>query len=69
MKLASFFSSAPVIWLAICAVGGVVGMWLLCLPFLYGAAVFAVALFLNGQLAEIEDDEPGGFNNPDEKSK
>lgn len=44
-------------------------MWLLDLPFLYGAAVFAVALFLNGVLAEIEDNEPGGFNNPDEKPK
>jgi hypothetical protein len=69
MKL-SFLRSWPfIIWLALCALGGALGTWLFEIPFLYGAGIFAVCLFLNGELAEIEDNEPGGFNNPDGKSK
>jgi hypothetical protein len=30
-----------------------------------GVALMAVALFVNGLVATIEDDLPGGFNNPD----
>lgn len=29
-----------------------------------GVTVFALAVFLNGWLGAVEDDMPGGFNNP-----
>jgi hypothetical protein len=31
------------------------------------AVVIVVVILLNGFIAEVEDDSPGGFNNPDGK--
>ena len=35
------------------------------LPFLAAFAIIVFAIFVNGLLATLEDDLPGGFNNPD----
>lgn len=51
-------------WLALCALGVVVLSWLSGLPFWAGAGIVAVALLVNGAVAEVEDQAPGGFNNP-----
>lgn len=56
-------------WLALCALGGAVLTWLSGFPFWAGVAIVAVALFLNGAVAEVEDHAPGGFNNPNGKLK
>jgi hypothetical protein len=34
------------------------------LPFWAGLGIAVVALLINGWLAEWEDNQPGGFNNP-----
>jgi hypothetical protein len=53
------------IWLlAIAAVawgGAALAGW----SFLWVFAVAAIAIFVNGLFATLEDDLPGGFNNPD----
>ena len=59
MHWPSFF-----IGLSIAAAVGLVVKWLFGLPFwaAFGLAVFGMVV--NGFLAEWEDNQPGGFNNP-----
>lgn len=50
--------------------GGAAGMaglatWLADLPFWPAFVVALLAMLINGGLATLEDDLPGGFNNPD----
>lgn len=35
------------------------------LPFWHAIAIALAALVINGLIATVEDDSPGGFNNPD----
>lgn len=57
------------VWLAICTLLGKVLSWLSGMPFWVSIAIIAVALLINGIVAEIEDSWPGGFLNPWRKSK
>jgi len=52
-------------WLALCGALGLVLSLLSGLSFFAATVIVAVALVLNGVLAEIEDRAPGGFLNPD----
>ena len=52
------------IGLAIAAIIGALLSWFSDLPFWASFIIVAVAMVLNGILAEYEDNLPGGFNNP-----
>jgi len=39
------------------------------IPFWAGALIAIFGMLVNGFIAEFEDNQPGGFNNPDEKPK
>lgn len=52
---------------ALCVSGGALIAWWSGMPFLGGVAIVAVALFVNGIVAEVEDNAPGGFLNPRSK--
>ena len=69
MKLAHINLKLLAVWLALCALGGALLSWLSGMPFWGGAAIVAVALVINGVVAEVEDRAPGGFLNPRGKSK
>jgi hypothetical protein len=58
-----------VVWLALCVLGGALLSWLSALPLWAGVVIVAVALIVNGVVAEIEDQAPGGFNNSNGKLK
>lgn len=56
-------------WLLLCtALGGLLS-WLSGMPLWGGMLIVAGALFLNSMVADIEDEAPGGFQNPLEKDK
>jgi len=55
----------PLISLALIAVIAAVVAYFSGLPFWLTFVLAAVAIFANGLLATVEDDLPGGFNNPD----
>ncbi len=57
------------VWLALCVQGGALLTWLSGLPLWSCLAIVAVALLVNGAAAEMEDQAPGGFNNPNGKLK
>lgn len=50
--------------IAIAAVSGFGVNWLFGLPFWAGFLLVAFGMVANGIIAEIEDDGPGGFNDP-----
>jgi asparagine N-glycosylation enzyme membrane subunit Stt3 len=50
-----------VAWLAICGLLGVLGLKFLGISFWMGFCIAAVALLLNGLIAEFEDRSPGGL--------
>jgi|SRR5215831_19008121 len=52
-------------FVAIAAVSGAAVAALSKLSFWTAFAMSAVAIFANGLIATVEDDAPGGFNNPD----
>jgi hypothetical protein len=56
-------------WLALCVSGGALIVWWSGMPFLGGVAIVAAALFVNGVVAEIEDNAPGSFLNSRDKSE
>ena len=43
----------------------VLGYWILDFPFWIALVISLLALLVNGVVATVEDDLPGGFNNPD----
>lgn len=57
------------LWLIACAVVAGLLYWITGLPFAIGFLIVAIALILNGLLAEWEDRRPGGFYNPHDKDK
>ncbi|WP_338846280.1 hypothetical protein V8J88_21345 [Massilia sp. W12] len=69
MKLPRLNLKYFAIWLAICAAGGGLISWFSSMPFWGGASIVAAALIINGIIAKVEDNAPGGFNNPHDKSK
>lgn len=58
-----------VVWVALCALGGALLGCLSGMSFFGGALIVAVALVINGVVAEVEDHATGGFFNPRGKSK
>jgi hypothetical protein len=56
-----------VTWLAISVVAGTAAAHFLRLGFWVAFSITAVALLINGIVAEIEDRLPGGFLNPRKK--
>lgn len=52
------------IWLALCLVGGGLLSWFTVVPFWGGSLIVTAALIINGVIAEVEDNSPDGFNNP-----
>ena len=69
MKLPNVHPKLFVAWLALCVAGGALLAWLSGMPFWSGAAIAAVALVVNGVIAEVEDNAPGGCNDPRGKLK
>jgi hypothetical protein len=69
MKLPRFSLKIFVAWAVLCVAGGLAFVWLANMSFWLGASIAAVALFFNGLVAEVEDNAPGGFNNPEGKTK
>lgn len=57
--------TALAIHLAVCIAVGLLGAWLTALNWLAAAFWCSAALVFNGIVADVEDSEPGGFNNPD----
>lgn len=64
MKLPRVAPKLLAAWFALCVFGGALMSWLSGLPFWAGFVIVAVALLINGAVAEVEDQAPGGFNNP-----
>jgi hypothetical protein len=57
------------IWAAVCILAGVIFSNVFHLSFWFGVLIAAVAMFVNGLVAEWEDRQPGGFLNPNEEPK
>jgi hypothetical protein len=57
------------IWLFICGLAGLAAASFFGLNFWVTFSITAVALMLNGIVAEIEDRLPGGFLNPRKKTR
>lgn len=57
------------LWLVLCFAFGSLLSWLSGMPLWGGMLIVAGALFINGLVASIEDEAPGGFLNPQEKDK
>jgi hypothetical protein len=63
-KKFTFRPATFLIWVGVCIFGGWgISHWS-SLSFWVGFAIVAAALLINGWIAEIEDNAPGGFNNP-----
>jgi hypothetical protein len=56
-------------FIVVCAVLSGLLVWLAGMPFWGAFLIVAVALVVNGLVAEVEDRAPGGFLNPKGKSK
>jgi len=53
----------------ICIIAGALLSYFSGLAFVYSALICIVAMLINGFVATIEDELPGGFNNPDSEVK
>ena len=64
MKLARHSWWIAPIWLVL-VVGGAFALWRFAgIPLWAAIGIMGLALLANGALAQLEDDLPGGFNNP-----
>ena len=69
MRLPRIAPKLLVIWLLLCtALGGLLS-WVSGMPLWVGVLIVAAALVVNGLVADIEDEAPGGFLNPRQKDK
>ena len=69
MRLPRIAPKLLAVWLLLCtALGGLLS-WLSGMPLWGGMLITAVALFVNGLVADIEDEATGGGLNPREKDK
>jgi hypothetical protein len=66
MKAPSFNAKLLAIWLAVCVAAGGLLSWLSGMSLWASLPIVAIALFLNGLVAEVEDNAPGGIHNPRE---
>ena len=58
-----------VVWCVICYGGGALISRFSGLAFWAGVVIVAAALLINGVIAHVEDQAPGGFMNPRDKSE
>ncbi len=56
--------AVPVLTIGAFAGMGAVAAWALGMPLIAGAIILPASILANGFIATIEDDLPGGFNNP-----
>jgi len=56
---------STVLAILICVIAGSLLSYISSLAFGYSVLIFIVAMLINGFIATIEDELPGGFNNPD----
>jgi uncharacterized membrane protein YccC len=69
MKLPRLSIAGSLIWLGLCGAVGTLVAYFSSMSFWASFAIAAVALITNSVIAEVEDNAPGGFNNPESKTK